>query len=72
MIRYRCPMFCRLSFPHGAWERPLATLRVTFDLRAAETRDTERPGLRSHAERGKEGEILALVNLLLEMLDKCV
>src|SRR5579871_7038545 len=40
------------SFPRGAWERRLATLRVASCPRAG--RAAERPEVRSHAERGNE------------------
>ena len=39
-----------LSFPRSAWERTSATLCVASAIR----RDAERPGVRSHAERGNE------------------
>jgi hypothetical protein len=43
-----------LSLPRSAWERTLATLSVASGFRAG--RDAERPDVRSHAERGNEGE----------------
>jgi hypothetical protein len=41
------------SFPRSAWERTAATLRVASP-RGGESRAAERPGVRSHAERGNE------------------